>query len=295
MKRLRNGAATLLLLICILSTNVLAVRQLIPVGEVIGMELKDDQVCVAAIDEKLGENARKAGLQAGDRILRVNSEEIRSAQDVQDALTRADGTVELTIERSGKEKSLEIAPQITRSGPRLGVYLREGTSGVGTVTWYDPETGAFGALGHGVNDRKGHLLQMTEGTACKAAILSIHKGQCGTPGQLMGALKQGDFVGKLTKNTTQGVFGETQTGWQGTCVPVGTAEQVHTGSAVIRATVMGTQPQEYSVEILKIYPGSREEGRNMLLKVTDSNLLATTGGIVQGMGVSYNRDNQVNP
>ena len=190
------------------------------------------------------------------------------------------------MSRGGKEKKLKIKPQITDHGPRLGVYLRSGITGIGTVTWYDPETKQFGTLGHGVNGSDGELLEMTGGVAYDARVASVRKGVSGEPGQLKGAVAAGQEIGRLYRNTQQGVFGTSDRGWKGEALPVGEAEDIRTGDAVIRSTVSGDTVQEYSVEILKIYPGSRSDGRNLLLKVTDPALLETTGGIVQGMSGS---------
>jgi stage IV sporulation protein B len=167
----------------------------------------------------------------------------------------------------------------------LGVYLRQGTSGLGTVTFYDPKTGCFGALGHGVNGTSGQPLQMREGSLFDATVLSVCKGQPGKPGQIMGQLLSENPLGTLEKNVTQGIFGKAAFA-PDEPLPVGDSSQVHTGSATIRSTVDSRGVQEYSVEIVKIYPNGSERSRNLLLRVTDQRLLATTGGIVQGMSGS---------
>ena len=269
-----------------LQGSVFARELLIPGGQVIGLQLCNDTVTVAAFDDALGGGSKAAGLQIGDEILSVDGHTIKSAQDVCDALDRSDGTVEIQVSRAGKEKKLEIRPQITDHGPRLGVYLRDGVTGIGTVAWYDPETGEFGALGHGVNDGKGELLAMTDGKAYDARVAAVKKGVSGEPGQLKGAVAAGQEVGRLYRNTTQGVFGNSSRGWKGEALPVGAPEEIQAGPAVIRSTVSGETVREYSVEILKIYPNSRADGRNLLLKVTDPALLEATGGIVQGMSGS---------
>ena len=278
-----------------LQGSVFAQDLLIPGGQVIGLQLCNDTVTVAAFDDVLGVDSKAAGLQVGDEILSVGGSTVKSAQDVCDALDRSDGSVEIRVSRDGKEKKLKVRPRITDHGPRLGVYLRDGITGIGTVTWYDPESGQFGTLGHGVNDGKGRLLDMTGGKAYDAQVAAVKKGVSGEPGQLKGAVAAGQEVGQLYRNTQQGVFGTSDRGWKGEALPVGEPEDVRTGSAVIRSTVSGNAVREYSVEILKIYPNSHVDGRNLLLKITDPALLSATGGIVQGMGVSYNRDNQVNP
>ena len=269
-----------------LQCGVFAADLLVPGGQVVGLQLCNDTVTVAAFDDVLGGDTKAAGLQVGDEILSVDGHRVSSAQDVCSALDRSDGAVELRVSRGGKEKKLKVSPRITDQGPRLGVYLRNGVTGIGTVTWYDPETGRFGTLGHGVNESDGQLLEMTEGTAYDAQVVSVKKGVSGEPGQLKGAVAAGQEVGQLYRNTQQGVFGVSRRGWKGEALPVGEPEDVRAGKAVIRSTVCGDRVQEYSVEILKIYPGSRQDGRNLLLKITDPALLDTTGGIVQGMSGS---------
>ncbi len=286
MKKTTSAVIALLLILWSVPQSVSAVERLIPVGEVIGLELADDTVCVAAFDEELGTAARKAGLQVGDRLVKLDGQPVRSAADVRKALNAADGAVQLRILRDGKNKNLTLTPVITAQGPKLGVYLKEGITGVGTVTYYDPDTGNYGALGHGVNTADGALLQLRRGQAYRAQILSVRKGRCGAPGQLMGALKSEYPLGTISKNTPCGVFGNAPRRWNGEALELCSADQVHTGDAVIRSTVSGDSVQEYSVQIVKVYPLGKDSGRNMLLKITDPALLNATGGIVQGMSGS---------
>jgi stage IV sporulation protein B len=192
----------------------------------------------------------------------------------------------VTVERGGKQRQIHIEPQITTDGPKLGVFLRQGITGIGTVTWYDPETDRFATLGHGVNDGKGKRLDMSCGNAYPARVVSVQKGKTGAPGQLKGALNTQVLLGRLTGNTERGVFGTAPDAWQGEAIPVGICEEVRTGPAVIRSTVDDGAPREYCVEIVKLYPKNRADGRNMLIHVTDPDLLEATGGIVQGMSGS---------
>ena len=270
----------------LLSVSVSAAEMLIPGGRVVGIEISDGSVSVAAFDDATGADTRAAGVEVGDKILAVNECPVDCAEDVRRALERADGTAVLELERSGKRKEITVKPKITVDGPKLGVFLRQGISGVGTVTWYDPETQTFGALGHGVNTPSGDLLTMRRGSVYNASVAGVQKGAVGEPGQLIGAVDSRTAIGSLSKNTAKGIFGTVQTQWQGQLLPVGAEEDVRTGDATIRSTVSDGQIQEYSVEILKIYPGAHTTGRNMLLRVTDSRLLETTGGIVQGMSGS---------
>ena len=286
MKKIMNRTVPMLLCLWLLVQTVSATRLLVPGGQVIGLALADNTVTVAAFDQNLGQAAKTAGLQIGDRIVSIDTQIVQSAEDIRQALSRSDGTVDISVLRSGKAKKLHVQPAITEDGPRLGVYLKQGVTGIGTVTWYDTQTGQFGALGHGVSNQNGELVAMASGSAYSATVVSVRKGQSGDPGQLMGALQDRQPIGVLSKNTVRGVFGKLDVPWQAEPLPVAAAEQTHTGSAVIRSTVNDSQIQEYSVEILKIYPNASAAGRNMLLKVTDERLLQTTGGIVQGMSGS---------
>ena len=284
MKKLTIRLAAGLLLLSLIPVTARA-QALVAVGEVVGLELRNGTVTVAALDEG-GSAAGEAGILPGDVILSIDGRAVSSGQDVKNALSRSNGTVSVRFLRKGREQALTLQPEITAEGPKLGVFLRQGVTGIGTVTYYDPETGAFATLGHGVNGSGGSLLKMTDGRAYPARVVSVKKGRSGAPGQLMGTVDSPESNGELTANTARGVFGKSSTGWQGKTLETASAEEVRTGTATILSTVSGDSVQEYSVEILKLYPKARTSGRNMLIRVTDPALLDATGGIVQGMSGS---------
>ena len=286
MKKFTVRFATMILTVFMMAQSVSAARLLVPVGKVIGLEIGTNQVTIDGFDKNLGLAAQAAGLMEGDRIAMIDGLEIHSAQDVRKALQSSDGDVDIIIVRGKVKKELELEPAITPEGPKLGVYLRQGITGVGTVTYYDPESHIFGALGHGVNDKSGDLVTMTEGFAYSATVEAVKKGKAGDPGQLMGSVTNREPIAVLSKNTLQGVFGKADVPFTGDALPIAAISEIETGSAIIRSTIQNGTVQEYSVEILKIYPNSSTDGRNMLLKVTDPQLLSTTGGIVQGMSGS---------
>ena len=286
MKRVLRSAATWLMIVAVLPLQANAARFLVPVGKVIGLQLQNDTLTVAAYDDVLGEAARSAGLKIGDEIVKINGCDVSCAEDVRSALSDAQPPVELTVRRGSKLTSVDLTPKQTENGPRMGVYLRQGISGIGTVTFYDPETGLFGTLGHGVSDAAGSILEMTKGNAYEASVVSVKKGKPGAPGQLKGTAESADAFGTLFRNTPQGVFGRTQYPWQGEALPTAEYEEIVTGPARIRCQTGADAVQTYSVEILKIYPETRTDGRNFLLKITDETLLETTGGIVLGMSGS---------
>ena len=260
-----------------------AEQLLIPVGRVVGLQLQSGSVTVAAFDDAHGAAAREAGLRIGDEITAVNGHPVTGIPDVRLALEGSGENACLTVRRGTNVSNIPV--RLGEDG-RIGVYLRQGIAGIGTVTWYDPETGDFGTLGHGVSDGKGKLLEMTKGQAFEASILSVERGKAGKPGQLKGSADGSDSYGILLRNTPQGVFGNTDRGWTGDALPVAEVSEIRTGAAVIRSTVDDRGPQEYSVEILKIYPEGRSDCRNLLIRITDPKLLETTGGIVQGMSGS---------
>ena len=218
MKRLPIRAVLLLTVFALLPIQAKATELLIPVGKVIGLQLRSDTITVAAYDDALGGNARDAGLKIGDEIVMIGDKPVESAEDVRSFLNEQ--TVELTIRRGGKLSTLRITPHQTADGPRLGIYLRQGIAGIGTVTFYDPQTGLFGTLGHGVCDSRGKLLKMTDGCAYEASILSVRKGCSGEPGQLKGSADSPEPFAQLLKNTPQGVFGIHRRGWKGEPLPM---------------------------------------------------------------------------
>ena len=286
MKKKLKKIPWLVLWLLLLVQTVGAADFLVPVGKVIGLELENDCITVAAFDSSLGAAAKDAGMQVGDRILTVNRKPVQKIEDVHQALSCSDGTAEICILRGDAVKNLRLTPNMTANGPKLGIYLKDSISGVGTVTWYDPDSRTFGALGHGVSSGGGQPVNLRRGQAWEAGILSVQKGCAGKPGQLSGSIDRQQSVGALAKNTPQGVFGTAEHGWAGEKLPVACASQIQKGPAVIRSTVHGDTPAEYTVNILKIFPGSGSSGRNLLLEVTDPALLQTTGGIVQGMSGS---------
>ncbi len=286
MRKIKFGVLAAALCLYIMPLDAFAARQLVPVGQVVGLELSNETVSVAAFDEELGNVAKAGGLQVGDEILAIDGVTIDDAADVKQALEQSDGRVTLRVLRGDKEQKLCLTPAITTEGPRLGVYLRQGVTGIGTVTWYDPASGQFGTLGHGVNDPKGELVKMTSGRVYRASVLSVKQGKCGKPGQLCGGVDGGCALGSLQKNTARGVFGTVESPWSGKALEVARRDEIKTGAATIYSTVSGNTMQEYSVEILKTYPTGREDGRNLLIRVTDPKLLDATGGIVQGMSGS---------
>ena len=285
MKRMLSSIVLAMILFCSNLPQALAAQVLVPGGELVGLELKNEAVTVAAFDDTCSAG-REGGLQIGDQILSIDGKAVHSAADVRQALKNCPDHVEITLLRGSRREKVTIRPEKKGAEGRLGVYLRQGIAGVGTITFFDPDTGRFGTLGHGVSDTGGGLLTTKSGILCPASVASVKKGKAGDPGQLRGNAQPETVLGTIEKNTPQGVFGTCGRVFSGTPLPIAEFSEVKTGPATIRSTVEGDRVREYSVEILKIYPKDRPDCRNFLLKVTDPDLLKATGGIVQGMSGS---------
>ena len=169
---------------------------------------------------------------------------------------------------------------------QLGAWIRDSMAGIGTLTYYDPSTGQYGALGHGITDvDTAQLMPLSSGSIMETTVKAVKKGVKGDPGELKGDFTVQRDVGTLTANTNGGIFGKVADssfidGAQ--AIPVAAAREVKCGPAAILSTVNGSETKEYQVEILRLY-GSGQDTRNLMLRVTDPQLLAATGGIVQGM------------
>ena len=237
------------------SVPTLAAQLLIPVGEVVGLSLSEGTVTVAAFHEVWGAAAREAGVQIGDEIVAIDGKPVDSATDLFDALKCSDGTVAVELCRNGKTRQVSLSPAATAEGPRLGVYVREGVTGIGTVTFFDPDEGSFGALGHGISDSRGCLAPMRSGWVYAAAVESVKKGVAGEPGQLRGAVQSQTPVGSLRANTAFGVFG-TGAKWTGEALPAAEPGEVRPGKAQILSNIQGDEVALFDIEILKCRPGA---------------------------------------
>ena len=258
-------------------------RMLIPGGCTVGIKLVSEGLVVTGFEQE--SSAEQAGLKKGDVIIQVDGAEIHTVAALQESLD--EDTVVLTVLRNGKEAEFCVKPRQTAEGRRLGAYVRDSVAGIGTVTYYDPNTGAFGALGHGVNDSTtSDLMPMEAGVVVGSAVSDVEKGKIGQPGELRGSFRVTEILGEVEENTAYGIFGHLTVPVAGTPLPVADPEEVETGAAQILANVQGRDVALYDVEIVKVFPQSQESGRNLLLKITDPALLESTGGIVQGMSGS---------
>ena len=192
----------------------------------------------------------------------------------------------MRVERGGHEAEFLVMPEKTASGYRLGILVRDHIAGIGTVTYYDPVSLQYGALGHGVSGLDGtQLLMLQSGYLVRASVAEVQTGTRGTPGELHGIFDVTDAVGTVEKNTACGIFGTLSQPKPGEAVQTAPASAVTTGAAEILSNVDCEQVQRFSIRIDRVDPDAKN-GRNLLITVTDEALLAKTGGIVQGMSGS---------
>ena len=264
---------------------------LIPGGMSFGVRLLGEGVCVVGLSEvTVGEKnicpAQEAGLRPKDLILELNGTKVRTVEEFKKAVAATDGkSVTLRYKRDGRECTALITPIADADGRyTVGMWVRDSASGIGTVTYIDPKTGAFGALGHGICDgESGELLPLSRGVVTDAVITGIEKGQKGEPGELRGYLKS-EKKGALDKNTGCGIFGYLLDIPQGEAIPIALAKSVHTGKATLRCSLEDGKACDYTIEITEIH--GQSENKSFTIKVTDERLLSKTGGIVQGMSGS---------
>ena len=276
----------------------IAGRQVVPMGRAVGIKLFSDGVMVVGFSEIATEEGRSApardcGLKEGDIITHINSTEVDTIEEVQALLQELEGAT-MSIRAMRDDRQIQISAQAVQCSAdgsyKLGAWIRDSMAGIGTITFYDPESGIFGALGHGINDvDTAQLMPLQAGSIMYAEVTDVQKGASGAPGELHGTFQVNRDMGDLFANTGSGVFGTlSDASLVNGIEPVAVAErsEVQVGPAVIRSNIAGEKVEEYQVEITRIYPSNGEDTRNLMVKVTDPALLDATGGIVQGMSGS---------
>lgn len=264
-------------------------QELVVGGQAVGIQVGTKGVLIAGLTQVETANGSKspaqdAGLKKGDLIVEIGGESIAKASELIDRVAELDGRpAELTVQREKKTLRVTVQPVESSEGQwMMGMWLRDGVSGIGTLTFCDPATGIYGALGHSISDADTGLeMPLDEGSITDAEIVSITKGLPGAPGELNGCADMGRVLGSIDGNTAHGIYGRMYTALGTRRLETG---NITTGPATIVSTVSGRQPEEYDVEINRIYRDAG--GEHVMLTVVDSELCARTGGIVQGMSGS---------
>ncbi len=264
-------------------------------GTPFGIKLYTDGVLIVGMSDVQtaagGANpAATAGVRIGDTILSIDGKAVTTNEEVAACINACGGrAVTLRIRRDGVEFSASFVPArpAVGGGYRAGLWVRDSTAGIGTLTFYDPRTGAFAGLGHPVCDADtGQVLSIASGEIVPAIIHGVQAGKKGAPGELQGTFMSGT-LGLLTRNAADGLYGRlTATPQAGVRLPVAMKQSVKEGTAQIYTTVDGSEPQWYTINIEKVRYAAANDTRSMIISITDEKLLAKTGGIVQGMSGS---------
>ncbi|MFI3253199.1 MAG: SpoIVB peptidase [Eubacteriales bacterium] len=272
-------------------------KQVVPLGRAVGIKLFSDGVVVVGMSpvetiEGQLQPAKEAGLKVGDIVTKINGTEVDTIENVQEILEEAqDNPLALAVVRSGKELQITAVAVETPEGEhKLGLWLRDSMAGIGTLTFYDPDTQVYGALGHGVNDvDTAQLMPLESGAILFAEVADVRKGLSGSPGELQGSFDVTRELGDLQINSEIGIYGKLEdlNMWTGMApIDVAEMEEITVGEAKILANISVGMVEEFSVNIVQVYPLTLGETRNMMIEVTDPRLLDVTGGIIQGMSGS---------
>lgn len=279
------------------SVSVIERTSVIPVGQIAGLKLYTTGVLVVGMSEIRGEDNQKykpyeeTGIEEGDMIIQIDETEITDTDKLVEVVNSSNGE-ELTITYLRDDEILEcsITPVKTdETGYKLGLWVRDSAAGIGTLTYYEPSTGYFAALGHGITDvDTGDLIDISNGEFITTKILAIIKGEGGNPGKIQGSIDGQKKIGTILKNSNLGIYGIidditlTQIDLNNT-MEVALRSEIELGEATILCSLEGETPKEYKIEIEKIYLNNDYDNKSMLIKVVDEELIEKTGGIIQGM------------
>ena len=295
---IQQAELRLLGLIPIKTVNIKEVEEpvLIPCGTPFGIKLLTDGVIVVEIssfetDKGIKSPAYYSGIQEGDIIKTINKKSIKSNEDIEKIISESNGEImSFNLVRDNKNITINVKPEFcsTDNSYRIGLWVRDSSAGIGTVTFYNPKTKVFAGLGHPVCDvDTGEILPLLQGEVVDVNINGIKKGRAGYPGELLGSFVSNSNKGTLEINCINGLYGYmSSVDNVHNAIPLAMKHEIETGKAYIYTTIDGNKPERYEITIEKIDLNGSEECKDMIIKVIDDKLLEKTGGIVQGMSGS---------
>ena len=280
-----------------LSVDVIPKTTVIPVGNVAGLKLYTSGVLVVGMTEIQGIDNKKykpfqnSGIEEGDRIISIDEASISTVEELTNKVNTSNGNkLDIEYVHGEETKKCSIVPVQTSSTEyKLGLWVRDSAAGVGTVTFYEPSSKMFAALGHGITDiDTGDLINIASGKFVTSRILNVVKGKSGEPGKIQGSIENGQEIGEIYKNSIFGVYGRVDNlsalnlNYSNE-LEVALREEIKTGEASIICSLDNQTAKEYKIEIEKIYLDNNYDNKSMKIKVTDEELIQKTGGIIQGM------------
>lgn len=273
-----------------IKVSVIPKAKVVPVGGLIGLKLYTNGVLVVGMSEIDGNKPyENTGIKEGDMITYINNKEINTTNELIETVNKSNnGEISLKYLREGREYSTSIQATKTAANQyKLGLWVRDAAAGIGTITYYEPTTGNFAALGHGIVDiDTEQLVTIASGEITTAKTVSIVKGEKGTPGEIKGSIVNQTEIGKISKNTEFGIYGTLN---NLTSINIDTSQQyevalrdeIKQGKATIICTIDNGVKEEFEIEIEKIYKNNNYDNKSMLIKITDERLIEKTGGIIQ--------------
>lgn len=280
--------------------SVLPEKVLIPGGHSIGVRMNVKGVLIVGLEEietpkgDFVNPGLDAGLQIGDNILEINGTKVNNAKEVREIVNKIKNDVRLKVKRKDDIMNIKITPMQSADDKlyKIGVWVKDKTAGIGTLTFYDPSSNTFGALGHAITDPEtGTVLSVAQGELLNSKVESVKQGKAGSPGEIKGIFYEADKpLGKLSKNTDFGIFGKTYSQITNPLyqkpLQIGYQNEIKKGPAYILTTLDGDKVEKYSISIEKINRQSKASTKSMVIRVTDKRLLDKSGGIIQGMSGS---------
>ncbi len=280
--------------------DVLPKTKVIPVGKVAGVKLYTSGVLVVGMSEIEGQDKKiykpyeATNIKEGDTIISVNETPITTTEELTKKVNESRGeAIELKYMHKEETMQCSITPvKTSNSEYKLGLWVRDSAAGVGTVTFYEPTTESFAALGHGLVDiDTDELIQISSGEFVTTNILKVEKGEKGIPGKIQGTLDKQKTIGNIVKNTSYGIYGKAEDITTlnldaSSEMEVATRSEIKTGKAEILCSLENGKTEKYEIEIEKIFPQNNYDNKSMKIKVTDNKLIEKTGGIIQGMSGS---------
>ena len=283
-----------------IDVDVLPRTTVIPVGNLAGVKLYTNGVLVVGMSEIQGDDKKmykpyeKTGIEEGDTIVAINNSTIHSTEDLIECVNMSLGKeLEIDYVRANQTLQCNITPVKTGNNEyKLGLWVRDSAAGVGTVTFYEPSTKSFAALGHGIVDiDTEQLIDIASGEFVTTKILNIQKGEKGEPGRIQGTIDNQQNIGIISKNTRFGIYGTVNNISSLNLdsskeMEVALRDEISLGKAEILSTLENGKTEKYEIEIEEIYKDNNYDNKSMKIKVTDQELIEKTGGIIQGMSGS---------
>lgn len=290
-KKIKNNILlTLIFTLLIIPNYALAYSDYIVAGgENIGIELNSKGVIIVGTYEVNGINhAKEANLRAGDKIIKINNKDVINIEEMLKVIENSSNKSNIKITYLRGNKTNDTSLKLSKSSDNIyktGLYVKDSISGVGTLTFIDPNTKLFGALGHEIIEKNtGQKLEIKDGKIYSSTVTGITRSDIGKPGEKAARYDSSDIFGNVKENTTSGIFGNyTSTIPDKKLYKVAKEDEVKTGNATIFTVIDGNTIESFAINILKI---NKNTTKNILFEITDSRLLRNTGGIVQGMSGS---------